>query len=211
MSEKEQNMIIWDKVSMTNPKDTKGAKIGQLNITSICPQSQRKSATEVFGAYGYGWGIVESSEKWDFKQFDTTTLCTYTSVFWYMWMDEKCTFPINSTIKVAYMTNGANKYMKIDDDYSKKAQTDALTKGLSFLGFNSDIFEGKFDDAKYRDFANKEMNDKREWLNEGEAFDKARVWVLNHEPKDFDIAVAKIEEKYKLSKETKARLKGEEI
>ena len=36
-----------------------------------------------------------------------------------------------------------------DDDAVKKVATDALTKGLSRLGFNSDVFEGLFDDNKY--------------------------------------------------------------
>ena len=31
----------------------------------------------------------------------------------------------------------------------KKCSTDALTKGLSALGFNADVFLGKFDDNKY--------------------------------------------------------------
>ena len=31
----------------------------------------------------------------------------------------------------------------------KKVATDALTKGLSKLGFNADVFMGKFDDNKY--------------------------------------------------------------
>ena len=38
---------------------------------------------------------------------------------------------------------------KPDHDALKKAGTDALTKCLSYLGFNADIFMGKFDDNKY--------------------------------------------------------------
>ena len=40
-------------------------------------------------------------------------------------------------------------YLKVDDEFAKKVQTNAITKGLSALGFNSDVFEGKFDDNKY--------------------------------------------------------------
>ena len=57
--------------------------------------------------------------------------------------------PINAAIKFAYVTNQGKGYLLIDDEYSKKVQTNALTKGLSTLGFNSDVFEGKFDDDKY--------------------------------------------------------------
>ena len=50
--------------------------------------------------------------------------------------------PIHSSIK--YSSNG-----RIDDDFFKKVATDGLTKGLSKLGFNADVFMGMFDDNKY--------------------------------------------------------------
>ena len=67
----------------------------------------------------------------------------------YLWNEKRGEFPITSSIKVAYVTSGGKGYLKIDDEYMKKLQTDALTKGLSFLGFNSDVFEGLFDDSRY--------------------------------------------------------------
>ncbi len=36
-----------------------------------------------------------------------------------------------------------------NNDPCKKARTDALTKGLSELGFNADVFLGLYDDNKY--------------------------------------------------------------
>jgi hypothetical protein len=38
---------------------------------------------------------------------------------------------------------------RVDDDAPKKALTDALTKALSHLGFNADVFMGMFDSNKY--------------------------------------------------------------
>lgn len=38
---------------------------------------------------------------------------------------------------------------RIDNDAFKKATTDALTKLISHLGFNADVFMGQFDDNKY--------------------------------------------------------------
>ncbi len=38
---------------------------------------------------------------------------------------------------------------KADDQFAKKVETDSLTKCLSKLGFNADIFLGKFDDQRY--------------------------------------------------------------
>lgn len=153
------NMRLWNSVCKTDPAITKGAKIGAMKITAISPQHQRKKATEIFGAYGIGWGIEPESEKFTFNSFGETTLVSYSAIMFYKldtgYMEENKTvltlgrFPINAVIKVAYMTQGDNGYLKVDDEYTKKVQTNALTKGLSALGFNSDVFEGKFDDCKY--------------------------------------------------------------
>ena len=45
----------------------------------------------------------------------------------------------------------------------KKVATDALTKGLSKLGFNADVFMGMFDDNKY---VNKLTNMNGTWKKE---------------------------------------------
>ena len=37
----------------------------------------------------------------------------------------------------------------LDDDCFKKVSTDALTKGLSKIGFSADVFLGMWDDNKY--------------------------------------------------------------
>jgi hypothetical protein len=50
------------------------------------------------------------------------------------------------------MTGGwewKDKNGRVDSDAAKKATTDALTKLLSHLGFNADVFLKKFDDNKY--------------------------------------------------------------
>ena len=39
--------------------------------------------------------------------------------------------------------------MFLDTDAYKKLETDTLTKALSRLGFNADIFEGLYDDPNY--------------------------------------------------------------
>lgn len=154
-----KNLELWHKVEKTNPKYTKNAKVGGMNITSISPQFQIMNATEQFGSYG---------EKWGFKhiQFDysiTNTPVTLTVKDWTTKKEEninsilglvgfKATFffpngefEITNSIKI--FTD--NKHSKIDDNYAKKLETDALTKALSKLGFNADIFLGKFDDQRY--------------------------------------------------------------
>jgi len=150
------NMSLWNSVCKTDPKHTKKAKIGKMPITAVCPQSQREMATKVFGSYGMGWGIVPGSEQFTFYDYpDQTQMVHYTAVFFYIHPERedhnpvKNEFPIGTTHKVAYVTNGGQGYLKVDDEWHKKCQTDALTKGLSFLGFNADVFLGKYDDNRY--------------------------------------------------------------
>ena len=140
------NLDLWNKVCKTDPRHTKKANVGGNKITAICPQYQRMNATEQFGSFGDGWGVID--EKFDTKDFhDQTVLGSYNATFWYLLDGNKKQFPIYSNSKVAFNTAGG-KY-KIDDDWMKKCATDALTKGLSALGFNADIFLGLFDDNKY--------------------------------------------------------------
>ena len=95
----------------------------------------------MFGPIGMGWGIMD--EKFDEVGMHTDTgLVLYRATFWYKLNDIQDSFPIHSSIK--YAIGG-----RLDDDFAKKVATDALTKGLSKLGFNADVFMGMFDDNKY--------------------------------------------------------------
>ena len=135
---KNTNMVLWESVCETDPKYTK--KVNQRGgFTAIGAQSQLMKATELFGAMGTGWGVkTEHIEKWE-----DVGLVIYQAMLWYKVDKETESYvPIHSSIR--YHNNG-----RIDDDFFKKVATDALTKGLSKLGFNADVFMGKFDDNKY--------------------------------------------------------------
>ena len=118
-----------------------------MQITAIDPQYQKESATRAFGPFGIGWGI--ENENFDYSDFGDTRLAHYYAILWFKHEGQRGEIPIHANIKVSYMTSGKNVYLKIDDNYAKKLQTDALTKGLSNLGFNADIFMGKFEDNRY--------------------------------------------------------------
>jgi hypothetical protein len=136
---KKDNMELWKSVEVTDPKYTK--KVNQRGgFTAIGAQYQLMRATETFGPIGYGWGVKdEKIERWE-----DVGLAVYTAILWYVrdGIAEEHEIPIHSSIK--YHSNG-----RVDDDFFKKVATDALTKGLSKLGFNADVFMGKFDDNKY--------------------------------------------------------------
>ena len=154
---KKGNMKLWNSVETTDPKFTK--KVNQRGgFTAIGAQYQLRTATETCGPFGWGWGVKdERIEKWE-----DVGLAVYQATLWYnidaYGTDDETygTIPIHSSIK--YQSNG-----RVDDDFMKKVATDALTKGLSKLGFNADVFMGMFDDNKY---VNKLTNMNGTWKKE---------------------------------------------
>lgn len=134
---KKNNMSVWDSVCKTDPQYTKQVGFGR-KFTTINAMSQVMTATEKFGAYGEGWGVRDES-----FYMVTEGLLGYQATFFWNNGDVTNTFAINSSI------NTHNKSGKLDDEVFKKVSTDALTKGLSKLGFNADVFLGLWDDNRY--------------------------------------------------------------
>ena len=52
------NLEIWNKVKITNPRDTKDLQQGR-KITTIDAYTQIQNATEQFGPMGKGWGLLD--------------------------------------------------------------------------------------------------------------------------------------------------------
>lgn len=127
-------MKIWDQVAVTNPAYTK--KVNQRGgFTAISAAYQIMRATETFGPIGEGWGYDAGEPIFqEGLVFVPVTLWfeARTNVFGPMFGGAE------------WKSNG-----RLDSDALKKATTDALTKLLSQLGFNADVFMGKFDDNKY--------------------------------------------------------------
>lgn len=170
-----ENLELWNRVEKTNPKYTKKAKVGGNAITSISPQFQIMNVTEQFGSYGSAWGFKNieldySLVNTPFKKDKTEGsypnikvvgkedafmgLVVFKAIFFY----PNGEFPIINSISL--FTN--NDMSKIDDNFAKKIETDALTKAISKLGFNADIFMGKFDDVRYVEEMKKEFEPKKE-------------------------------------------------
>ena len=133
------NLDLWNKVEKTNPKYTKKANVKGNNITAIAPQYQIKNVTEQFGSYGKTWGF--KSLEFDYTLTESLGLVILHAVFYYPGGE----FPIKNAQSL-FMDNARTK---IDDNFAKKLETDTLTKAISKLGFNADIFMGLFDDVKY--------------------------------------------------------------
>lgn len=144
------NLELWNKVERTNPKYTKKANVKGNNITAIAPQYQIKNVTEQFGSYGKTWGF--KSLDFDYTLVDSLGLVVLHAVFYY----PEGEFPIKNAQNI-FIDNAKSK---IDDNFAKKLETDTLTKAISKLGFNADIFMGLFDDVKYLAEVTKEFAEK---------------------------------------------------
>jgi len=134
-----ENLELWNAVEKTNPKYTKKANVKGNNITAISPQYQIKNVTEQFGSYGKNWGF--KSLDFDYTLVNDFGLVILHAVFFY----PDGEFPIKNA-QALFIDNAKTK---IDDNFAKKLETDTLTKAISKLGFNADIFMGLFDDVKY--------------------------------------------------------------
>jgi hypothetical protein len=174
-------MRIWDAVSKTDPAHTK--HVGQRGgFTAINANYQIMMATKQFGPIGDGWGY----DNGDPIFHDRLVIVPVT-----LWHGDrtKSFGPVYGCAE--WQTSGG----KLDSDAPKKAATDGLTKLLSQLGFNADVFLGMYDDQKYvaevaQEFAEKKaaeslsdsdlaLIDAIEACNTADDLDK---WTADHGP-----------------------------
>jgi hypothetical protein len=142
-----ENMRIWDAVSKTNPANTKTVN-QRGGFTAINANSQIMEATRQFGPIGIGWGYIAGD-----PIFHETLLFVQVT----LWHGDRT----NTFGPVLGCEEWKDAKGRIDSDAGKKATTDAVTKLLSQLGFNADVFLGLYDDQKYvaelkREFADQE-------------------------------------------------------
>jgi hypothetical protein len=142
-----KNLDLWRSVEKTNPNYTKKAKIGGMSITAIAPQYQIMMVTEQFGVYGENWGF--KNIELDYSLVEKYDMVVFKGTFFF----PKGQFEIINSSKL--FIDNAKKML--DDNFAKKIETDALTKAISKLGFNADIFLGKFDDVRYLESVKKEF------------------------------------------------------
>jgi hypothetical protein len=145
----ENNLDLWNRVEKTNPKYTKKAKISGHEITAIAPQYQIMQVTEEFGVYGQKWGFKNITL--DYSLAEKFNIVVFKGIFFF----PKGEFEIINSCKM-YMDRACTM---VDDNFAKKIETDALTKAISKLGFNADIFMGKFDDVRYVEEMKKEFKE----------------------------------------------------
>jgi hypothetical protein len=137
----EKNMEFWKTVSITDPRFTKRVRT-RGGFTAIDAHSQIMTATAQWGSFGGNWGVKDEN----FSML-AEGLLLYTAIFFYPSGTKTVETGIHSSISILFTDKDGNTHL--DDDCVKKVATDALTKGLSKLGFNADVFLGLYDDNRY--------------------------------------------------------------
>lgn len=148
-------MRIWDKVSKTDVDHTKEVSFGR-KFTAIDAHSQVMEATRLFGPIGEGWGYNNEYSEIHLTDGKVIAVCDVT--FWWTatteWEGNKVqnrrTYgPVRGAAVLIKSNKDGSLAVVPDTDAWKKASTDGLTKCISHLGFNADVFLGLFDDNKY--------------------------------------------------------------
>jgi len=131
------NLDLWNRLEKTNPAHTTEVTFGR-KITAIDPYQQIKNATNEFGPVGIGWGwsVVKV------EHLPTNEL----GLLIRLWHTDKANTFDQWGQASLYIDKAEQKK---DTDCFKKATTDGVTKCLSLIGFNADVFLKKFNDNKY--------------------------------------------------------------
>jgi len=135
------NLEIWNKLKHSDPKYLKKVSFGSRSFTAIDPQYQVHMMTEQFGPVGHGWSWESATEIVQLSNGDTAILA-HVSV-WHGARSNKYG-PFTGCRKFFDATKG-----RLAEDAPKMAVTDGLTKALSHLGCNADVFLGEMDGNKY--------------------------------------------------------------
>lgn len=140
----DNNLRIWRPNFQTDPAHTKKVSLGKRHFTAIDAYWQILNATKFFGPVGIGWGwrITEIQTAGTVPLFVIVTL-----EFWYMDDGKKHQFSVAECAELVSINR--DEVTRSDSDAVKKATTGAVTKALSYIGFNADVFLGYFDSNKY--------------------------------------------------------------
>lgn len=129
---------LWEKVEKT-PKEiieTIDAGDGK-KLNTVAPINRIKKATEIFGLYGKEWGLknIKHSEQ---KIFNNLILGIIDATFFYTENNIQVEFEISNSTPIISLAD--DKKLKVNYTYRKAIETDTITKALSRLGFNADIY-----------------------------------------------------------------------
>jgi hypothetical protein len=147
---------LWDAVQKTDPKHTKQFNTGSFKGTAISPMWLIRRATEQWGPMGAAWGVRILDERVmqgapllgkTGEVIGHESIHLVQAEVFYPLGDKEGKIPCFGQTQFCGQRKDGRLYT--DEEAPKKSLTDALTKGLSWLGFAADVHMGLFDDSKY--------------------------------------------------------------
>jgi hypothetical protein len=133
---KKTNLKLWESVEKTPEDLIEKVDAGDgKKLNSIPAINRFKKATEVFGVYGDKWGLKEI--KHTELHINNLAIGNLQAVFFYTHNDKEISFEISNSISILFWEDGKPK---ANVNYRKSIETDTVTKALSKLGFNADIY-----------------------------------------------------------------------
>ena len=153
---KHENMQIWNSICETDIKFMKTVTLGRT-FNTIDAQYQIRKMTETFGPIGIGWGYDATYE------FPTHGNVMMVVAFVTVWhgLPENKFGPVSGCRAFVSdeKVNGKPLVRRIaDEEATKSAMTDALTKALSHIGCDANVFLGQYDGNNYEPGADKTKN-----------------------------------------------------
>lgn len=133
-----ETMVLWSAVCKTDPAHTKHVN-QRGGYTAIDPTYQTMQATKEFGPYGTGWGLRNIEYDYGLLDRDLPMVLIHAEFFY-----PGGAFEISNAISPTMGKTGI-----ADTDFAKKLETNTISKALSRLGFNADVFMGQFEDHQY--------------------------------------------------------------
>lgn len=153
------NLALWRAVEKTDPAATKQFRgKGGFAGTAISPMWLIRLATQQWGPMGDQWGIEIVQEKIvegapllnaDGVVVGRESIHMVQAYVWYNGQPGKEASRVPCFGQTEFCGQRKNGDFFTDEEAPKKSLTDALTKGLSWLGFAADVHMGRFDDVKY--------------------------------------------------------------
>lgn len=137
------HLELWNSVTASDTSFHKTVSNGGYSFTAIDAYYSIRRATEQWGPMGEGWGLVGDVE---IKTVGNRAFAFFNGRFWFDGKDES-TFPVATSCEMIGTRRNGNEFM--DEDAPKKVLTSAISKALSYLGFDADVFLGKHNDSAY--------------------------------------------------------------
>ena len=132
-----KNNKLWLSVEETPKEIINQVKMEDGTILNSVPSIFRiKKATEKFGVYGKNWGLKEIKHS-ELHINTNLVIGNLSAVFFYTIKGEKISFEISNSISIISWRDGK---AQVNFSYKKAIETDTITKALSRLGFNADIY-----------------------------------------------------------------------